>query len=459
MIDCDGVIPCVGGFQNAPHPLSSSTSAPSAVGYGVAYPTDAEQKRIFASAGLRLYKTDYSTWTDVGRVANYGATGPWSFAQYGDVILASNRIDPIQAFTGATFADIAASPKARIVFAVGDFVMALNTNDGTYGDQPDAWWCCGIFDYTTWAPSVSTQANRGQLRDVGGPLTAGLALGRQAVAYKRKALWLGSYVGGAAVWQWDRVPGNQGALQPEAVCEYNQAHYFMGPDGFYRFDGARVDLIGLDIWAWVKKNYSVCFDGDGLQVSSSSRHCAVSDRAEERIWFFIDTSVGFSGLTDMIAMVYHPSSGTWGKVKFTGAERPFKVFSDVRYDGLSAYTGIVMSLPNSASPNTLHIPRSLIQDREFSTALIGDAQRATALTEVRLGIIQNSAAADASYAYARTYPYAGTNIAANTTPQAPLRNGGYHLRTTGRWHKVTVSPPRDSKFDSIGVEFKAAGSR
>jgi hypothetical protein len=131
------------------------------------------------------------------------------FCQFGDATIATNDADQLQVATSGNFAAIANSPKAKIAFYVPNFVMLLNTNDGSgspaYGDQGDRWWCSGFQDYTVWTPALSTQCNTGRLIGGGGELTAGAALNDGLVAYKRNAMWFANYVGTPEVFRFDQV--------------------------------------------------------------------------------------------------------------------------------------------------------------------------------------------------------------------------------------------------------------
>jgi len=84
------------------------------------------------------------------------------------------------------------------------FVLVGDVSDltGSFGDQPDGWWCSGLFNQAVWTPSVATQCANGRLVTAPGRITAMRELGDDVVAYKARSMFLGRYVGPPIVWSW-----------------------------------------------------------------------------------------------------------------------------------------------------------------------------------------------------------------------------------------------------------------
>ncbi len=237
LVDCEQFIPYLTGMEAAPTPSTpASVPALAAECRGAAVVTKLDgTRRILAGTTTKLYELSAGTWTDVSS-ATYtgGADSRWSFAQFGDTTVASNKADIMQSSSSGAFAAIASAPKAEIVYAVGSQVMALNVNDGA--EKMDGWHCCAIFDSSDWVESVSTQSASGRLVSTPGAITAGLALGEYATAYKAGSVYLGQYVGSPAVWDWIRVPGdNAGCVGKEALCDIDGAHFFVGRENFWTY--------------------------------------------------------------------------------------------------------------------------------------------------------------------------------------------------------------------------------
>ncbi|MDE2102842.1 MAG: hypothetical protein KGL39_36700, partial [Patescibacteria group bacterium] len=155
LTDCTNFIPYEKGMKGAPSLVTpSSVPALAAACNGSAIVTKLDDsRRVFAGTTTALYELSGGSWTAVTRGTGAytgGSDTRWSFAQFGDATLAADLTDTIQRSNGSgAFADIATAPKAKIIFSVGAFVMALNTVDGTYGTSPDRWWCCASSDDTS----------------------------------------------------------------------------------------------------------------------------------------------------------------------------------------------------------------------------------------------------------------------------------------------------------------------
>lgn len=119
----------------------------------------------FAGDKTKLYKSSNTAWADVSKAATTYATadaGWWEFEQFGNIVLATNFANAIQAFTLGTSTDFgdlaAAAPQARTMAVIKDFLMVGNTIDGTDGDQPSRVWWPAINDIDNWPTPGSSSA-------------------------------------------------------------------------------------------------------------------------------------------------------------------------------------------------------------------------------------------------------------------------------------------------------------
>src|SRR5687767_895887 len=100
LTNCSGVVPSLKRLKGAPSasvtPLA--TLAATCQGAAVLAKTDGTT-RFLAGTGVKIYEAQTSTWADVSRAAAYtmNSTGRWRFAQLGNVSLAANGADTIQA--------------------------------------------------------------------------------------------------------------------------------------------------------------------------------------------------------------------------------------------------------------------------------------------------------------------------------------------------------------------------
>jgi hypothetical protein len=465
MVDCTNIVPTEDGFAVGPAPAAvpglGALAAPCRGGVVVAK-TDGSRRTI-AGTQTRLYELVAGAWSDVSRGLAYtGSTeNRWSFAQFGSTTIASNDTQILQASTAGAFADITGAPTAKIVFAVGDFVMALNTSDAGFGDQGDRWWCSGIFDYSTWAPSITTQANSGRLVGGGGDLTAGLALGETAVAYKARAMWRGTYVGGAAVWQWDQIEGEQGAVGQEAVCDADGRHFFVGDDNFWIYDGVRAVPIGTeDVRQWFFTNSS---------PSYRYRTIVSYERQNNRVWVFFPGAGSTDGTPDR-TLVFHMKTGRWGRADRSIQAAFGFVQPGVTFDTLNTVSATFDALPASfdsqywlaggrslaviSASNMLQTLTGTPVSGTFVTGDIGDDWLASRLSMARLRFTISPTAAGVS-----GVTLANTSGASNAGGAASLYDGAFHIRQSGRWHRLTFTLNGPAQFALLDHDLTPDGAR
>lgn len=336
MTDVVNIIPNERGFVGAPAgvpPASVGALASACKGAAIITKLDGT-RRVLAGTQTKLYELIGTAWTDESRGGLYsgGTDNRWSFCQFGDTTLASNYTEPIQSSVGYGFTDLTA-PKAKVIVTSNGFVVAFNTNDGTYGVSPDRWWCSALNDCTDWTVAVSTQSNTGRLVSAPGEIVAALPLGAQIVAYKQTGLYLGSYVGSPVVWQWDQIPGESGCVGPNAVCDIDGAHLYVGLDNIWIYDGTRPRSIATgSIRKWFFANSSQNF-----------RYLTICtfDRQTNRVWIFYP-SVSAS-ICDS-ALVYHLTSKRWGKVTVNAEASLNYISSGYTIDGLSILSATIDGL-------------------------------------------------------------------------------------------------------------------
>ena len=341
LLDCANIIPFDSGFEGAPTAVASTLAALAAECRGAALLTKLDgNRRLFAGTQTKLYEASGTSWTDRsagGGSYTGGAESRWSFAQFGDTSLAANLIDAMQSSTSGAFAAIAGAPKAQIIVsASNNFVIAFHTNEGTYGDSPDRWWCCAQSDQTNWTPSVATGATTGRIVAGEGPLTAALPLGDYVVAYKRKGLFQGQFVGSTSgTWAWPQVRGGDcGCVGMEAVCDIGNAHFIVGEDDFWIFDGSTPVAIGEGVRNWFRANSSQTY---------RYRTRVSYDRQRNCVWINY-AGPSSTGATDR-TLVYHVGRKRWGRADFTSEAMLNYAAPGVTIDGLNAYGASIDALP------------------------------------------------------------------------------------------------------------------
>lgn len=465
-LDCTNVIPYATGFQGAPSAVAvaAATLAAEARGAVVATKLDGS-RRIFAGTQTKLYELVGSSWTDRSAAGSYTGSSEsrWSFCQFGDTTVASNLSDAMQSSSSGAFAAIAGAPKAKIVVsASSNFVIAFNTNDGTFGSSPDRWWCCAQSDQTSWTPSVSTSANTGRLVAVEGPIQAALTLGDYVVAYKQRAIFVGSYAGPPVVWQWNLVPGGEaGAVGQEAVCDIGGAHFIVSNDNFWLFDGTRPAPIGNGIVRqWFLSNSSALY---------RYRTKAIYDKQNNLVRVFYP-SIGSTGTCDA-CLVYHVTAQKWGRADVS-IEAPINYISPgVTIDGMDSYASTIDTLPNipvdsqywlsggqvPAYFNTSHQLVSLngsTVSSSFTTADMGDDDTVSTIERVRVRYARSPTTATCTGFYKFNE---GDTL--QTGPSNAINDGKFDVRQSGRFHRFRVDMTGDHKETAYDAKPRMVGLR
>jgi hypothetical protein len=224
--------------------------------------------------------------------------------------------------------------------AAAGFVILANVDDTgsglstSYGDQGNRWWCSQIFNPTgTWAPDVSTQATSGLLVETAGAITGLKRLNSGIIAYKDKSIYVGQYVGPPVVWQWQCVSTDVGCPSGDAVVAAQSAHYFIGSDDIYAFDGTRPTPIGAGVREWFFARLNRLY---------ASNIQAIHDRATQTIyWFYPSGSDG----TLNSCLVYHYGTQRWGAFDLTILDVLEAVTSTITYDSIGSLYSTYDDLP------------------------------------------------------------------------------------------------------------------
>ncbi|TFH81807.1 hypothetical protein [Pseudomonas kribbensis] len=460
---CSNLIPYRNGMEGAPEPATpASTPALAAACIGAAVVTKLDDtRRIIAGTTTKLYELSAGSWTDIGRVAAYngGIDTRWSITQFGDATLCANRADVIQRSTGASFADVATAPKAEILFSVGAFVMALNTNDGS--EKPDGWHCCAAFDDTSWTPSIATQATSGRLVATAGKLTAGMRLGEYAIAYKMKSMYLGQYVGAPTVWNWIQVPGGEaGCVGKEAICDIGGAHFFVGDDNIWIYDGTRP--------VPVADGFVRQFFFDNSNPSYRYKTICVFDRQKNLVWVFYPS---LDATSPNSALVYHVTARKWGVANRSIEAALNYISGGVTIDGLSSISPTIDGLSSYSFDsqfwlaggkslsifNTSHQLQAMTGTSTASsmtTGEVGDDDAVMALNKIRLRYARAPQSASV-----QTFVQMNSGVGFTAGDSGSVLDGKFDVRQSARWHKATFTFTGPVRVTHMDADITPAGRR
>ena len=203
--------------------------------------------QVFAGSATKLFVLDNTTLnlTDASKAGGYGGNSTWKFEQFGQVVLATNNSEIIQAWTigvSTVFADVSATaPVAKDIAIVRDFVFAANISTG---DEFDKVQWSDISDETDWVSGPTSQSDYQIIPD-GGNIQA-VTGGEFGIIFLEKTLVRASYVGSPLFFQFDTISSGLGCLEGNSVAQYGNLSFFLSDDGWYSTDGQTVNGIGTE---------------------------------------------------------------------------------------------------------------------------------------------------------------------------------------------------------------------
>jgi len=248
-----------GALGPSPSFSSAYTALPLRV-QGAFYSVDTSgNTALWAGTAGKLYRLAAGVaFSDVSKTATtYGvpADEHWEFEQFGLNVIACNFTDTIQNYiigTSSLFADLSAgAPKARHMAVVANFLMLGNTQDGTFGVQPDGLWWSAINDPTSFptpatSAAAAVQSGRVNISGRGGAIQRIVArVGTlDALVVQERQISRCIYVGSPDVFQFQPMEGAKGTPAPQSVAGFGGLMYYLGEDGFYVNDGTQSRPIG-----------------------------------------------------------------------------------------------------------------------------------------------------------------------------------------------------------------------
>lgn len=461
LTQCSGVVPSLKGIKGAPSAAITPLATLAATCQGAVVLSKLDSStRFFAGTGTKLYEAGTSTWNDVSRAAGaytMNSTQRWRYAQLGNVSIAANGNDTVQASvsTGA-FSCVPGAPIAALVETVGAFVFAANTSIGSNIIQ----WA-GINGYTSWTPSIATQAGQDTLTATEGPITAVKRFGNAVVVYKKRSMFLGIYAGPPNIWtiNANQIPGTVGAMSAEAVVNIgtpeNPKHIFMGEDNFYIYDGAKPVPIGDNF----TKNTVF-----GALLQSRFYACSAShDRVNNLVRFYYPVS---DSVNPDHCVVYNYRTGRWG-VDDRQIEAALEyVTPGITYGGLGGFYNTYADLPalpygsaflNAAQPlpgifDTAHTVKTLTGvagTTSFTTGDYGDDVQVICMNRIRPRFITSPSSATLTHQYRMSL---GDSFGMDSAVSLSS-SGAFDVLRESRWHRDSYQFMGDWEMTGFSPEF------
>lgn len=460
---CNNLIPFESGMKPSATPVDVGLPALSAVCQGSALTRDLNgNSRLFAGTSADLYESNGSAWVSVGSGFSLSQDERWRYAIFGNASLAVSQSVELQRSLSGAFSAVAGAPKARAMVSTRGFVLLFATNEPTYGDSPDRWWCSALLDETDWTPDVSTQCTTGRLVGGSGPITAALRFGDDVVAYKERAVFFGQYSGAPEVWNWKQVGFDVGCVGVEAVVDTSIGHIFVGSDNIYVFDGTRpVPIADNRVRQW-------WLDNSSAEYRYLTR--LLWDRDNNIVMMFYPSVASDGGSCDM-CLVYHVVAKQWGLITTTNEAVVSYSSGGITYDGgsplITTYdTGPMIAfdspfwLASKSSPgvfgadHTLRTFTGVPGESYFVTGDYGDEEGSSLCTALRVRFAKEPATLTCTGFIRST---SGGAIAQTST--APFIEGKFGLRQDARFHRFRVDMTGSAKVSGIRPNLKPSGRR
>jgi len=420
------------GFAATAVLTGSAVTSINITNHGVGY-TSAPTLALSGGAGSGATATAVLTGTSVASLAltaqgnGYNTTPTVSFSGGGG--------------TGASASVVVQkAPVAAIIEVASNFVLLFNTTDPLNGTRPDGWWSSGIGDNTIWTASEATQSAFGRMINTAGDVRAARALGEDVVVYKETSMYYGTYQGPPVIWAFPVISTQIGAPCQEAVVSIGTAHYFLGNDNFYVFDGTRPQPIGDRV--------KTTFFGDWNPAHQQTIR-SVHDRVNSLVfWYYVSNAS--TGAIDK-CIVYNYKMDRWGRadraieasVDFINGQitweslgtiaNEWKDLPQVPWD--SPFWTSVATQPSVIDTNhTIQTLTGVAGNSSITTGDFGDDESYSLLQYVRLRCVMDPATATMS-----TQGRSTLGSSPTIGPSSTYEDGKFDVDISDRYHRCQMA--------------------
>lgn len=467
------VIPFNGGYRTSMAAEASGYNtalAANCIG-ARAVKNDAGTVRAFFGAAAAIYEADgASGWTDRSRGGGYtSGSNRWWFSQgiAANEVIACNYADEMQVSTGAAFSNLTNAPKARIVVAQSEALLAMYYNDGTaytngikISDRGNS---------TTWTPAASNEATAVRLVESPGEIVAGAALNDEVIAWKRRSMYVGRYTGDSAdPWQFNLKSNYIGCLGLEAWVATPAGIIFASENGVYIYDGSFPRQIDGGLTALLRTQYySDNSYGATAQMSHDEYHGCVFLWIPDSGGAGSDSCFCYSYRDDRWSVAYATSLGAGST--HTGFQQQVRDYSVIDHKNLAGSTPTAQYVGHfivSDQKKLINLSNNddagidgftpTIQTKRFQLSNkpngIGTIRRVFAIWG------KTPAEPTAGTCSVTTYNYPGSLTSVGSASTSTMNNGRFDLTVSGNNASVLISTD-DKIFNikDIAVDIVPAG--
>lgn len=242
MTVADGVFPLEDGYRPVPSFVTDFSGLPMLSKGGASFTASDGSAYIIAGTSSSLYKGSIGSWTLISAGFSTPEYGRWRFAQFGDLAIATNGVDPVKKINLSTDAisNLGGSPPTfEMLAVVKDFLVGGVRN----GEALEMGWSA-INNAESW--TVGEAQSDAQIMPTGGKIT-GILSGEFGVVLQRNRISRMDYVGGNVIFTINEVSSNIGCVTPHSVAQWGRLGFFLSDEGFMMWNGEAPVPIGREI--------------------------------------------------------------------------------------------------------------------------------------------------------------------------------------------------------------------
>ena len=253
------------------------------VAFGVNHPPRGAHAHQEESGDKYLFTGDKNELNQINLTANGFGTGgsgytgndktQWSFESYGNWVIASNGVDPVQIdkLDGNGFSSLAGTTfdSAEVVLERDSFLLAINTTSANNPAGQNFVHWSDADDPENWGAASTNLAGNLNIREMDGGIIAALKVGSEIALIGTDQLMRLRFTGEPFIFGYEPSLVGIGAVSKNAAVEQNGQIYGMSKYGFWLSDMRQFRYIGQQaIWQFVLDNMDfsniekVCCDLD-----------------------------------------------------------------------------------------------------------------------------------------------------------------------------------------------------
>lgn len=182
---------------------------------------------------LFVYSVSSNTVTEISKSTDAYSGEFWTFMQWGNWIIASNDVDPIQIYKGSSFADLTTGIGTFTATVIRGF-KAHAIAFGTDTEGREIKWC-DEDDVENWAPAIANAAGDLFIRDMASPIRAAETSSPGIIFYGDSTAHVLRYTDPPFYFGSNILKQNIGAFGPYAVVAVGDTHFGMGLNGIWAY--------------------------------------------------------------------------------------------------------------------------------------------------------------------------------------------------------------------------------